>query len=129
LPIANKKDELGNLAFVFNDLLDRLNVEFDRQQRFMADASHELRTPLAIVCGESEVALSDGSRTPADYQESLLIVNEEGLRLTKIVEDLFTLARADSGPDWDFLSRSGSRKFTMPNLNSPDQMTTRIFSQ
>jgi signal transduction histidine kinase len=97
LPIANKKDELGNLAFVFNDLLDRLNVEFDRQQRFMADASHELRTPLAIVCGESEVALSDGSRTPADYQESLLIVNEEGLRLTKIVEDLFTLARADSG--------------------------------
>lgn len=97
LPIANERDELGNLALVFNDLLDRLDVEFDRQQRFMADASHELRTPLAIVCGESEVALSDASRTPVEYQESLLIVNEEGLRLTKIVEDLFALARADSG--------------------------------
>ncbi len=97
LPIANEKDELGNLALVFNDLLDRLDIEFTRQQRFMADASHELRTPLAIVCGESEVALSDGSRTPAEYQESLLIVNDEGMRLTKIVDDLFTLARADSG--------------------------------
>lgn len=97
LPIANAKDELGNLAIVFNELLDRLDIEFDRQRRFMADASHELRTPLAIVRGESEVALSKETRTSDEYQESLRIVNEESKRLTKIVEDLFTLARADSG--------------------------------
>lgn len=97
LPVANAKDEIGNLAIVFNELLDRLDVEFDRQRRFMADASHELRTPLSIIRGESEVALSKDSRSSADYQESLKVVNDESKRLTKIVEDLFTLARADSG--------------------------------
>ena len=97
LPVANRKDELGNLSIVFNDLLDRLDREFDKQRRFMADASHELRTPLAIVRGESEVALSKQDRTPGEYRESLSVVNDEGKRLTKIVEDLFTLARADSG--------------------------------
>ena len=97
LPITNAKDELGNLAIVFNELLDRLDIEFDRQRRFMADASHELRTPLAIIRGESEVALLKETRTSDEYQKSLRIVNDESQRLTKIVEDLFTLARADSG--------------------------------
>lgn len=97
LPITNAKDELGNLAIVFNELLDRLDFEFDRQRRFMADASHELRTPLAIIRGESEVALLKETRTSEEYQDSLLIVNDEGKRLSMIVEDLFTLARADSG--------------------------------
>ena len=97
LPVINRKDELGNLATVFNDLLDRLDKSFEQQRRFMADASHELRTPLAIVRGESEVALSKSERTAAEYQESLSIVHDESKRLTRIVEDLFTLARADSG--------------------------------
>ena len=97
LPVANKNDELGNLATVFNALLDRLDRSFEQQRRFMADASHELRTPLAIVRGESEVAISKDTRTAADYQESLAIVHDESKRLTRIVEDLFTLARADAG--------------------------------
>ncbi len=97
LPVANKNDELGNLATVFNDLLDRLDRSFEQQRRFMADASHELRTPLAIVRGESEVAISKDTRTAADYQESLAIVHDESKRLTRIVEDLFTLAKADAG--------------------------------
>jgi signal transduction histidine kinase len=63
----------------------------------MADASHELRTPVAVVCGESEVALSQPTRQETEYRESLTIVNDEGQRLTRMVEDLFTLARADAG--------------------------------
>lgn len=97
LPVRNPDDEVGNLAVLFNQLLDRLDRQFERQRRFMADASHELRTPLAIVRGESEVALQNDHRSVNEYQESLRIVNDEGKRLTKIVEDLFTLARADSG--------------------------------
>lgn len=97
LPVKNPDDEVGNLAVLFNQLLDRLDREFERQRLFMADASHELRTPLAIVRGESEVALQNDSRSIGEYQESLRIVNDEGKRLTKIVEDLFTLARADAG--------------------------------
>lgn len=97
LPVLNERDEVGELAMTFNELLDRLHKEFDRQRRFMADASHELRTPLSIVRGESEVALMKMDRTKAEYRDSLGIVNDESKRLTKIVDDLFTLARADAG--------------------------------
>jgi two-component system, OmpR family, sensor kinase len=97
LPIANENDEVGHLATIFNDLLNRLETAFEQQRRFMADASHELRTPLSILRGESEVTLSKNDRTTEEYQEALAIVHDESKRLTKIVEDLFTLARADSG--------------------------------
>lgn len=97
LAVRNEHDELGGLARVFNNLLSRLERSFSQQKQFMADASHELRTPLAIIRGESEVAISKESRPAGEYLESLSVVHDESLRLTKIVEDLFTLARADSG--------------------------------
>ena len=103
LPVKNEADEFGSLAKVFNALLGRLENSFEQQRRFMADASHELRTPLAIVRAESEIALSKDMRTAAEYQESLAIVHDESKRLTRMVEDLFLLARADSGqfePHW-----------------------------
>ena len=96
LPVKNEKDELGTLAKIFNEMLWRLENSFEQQRRFMADASHELRTPLAIVRGESEVALSKENRPNAELRESLVIVNDEGKRLTRIVEDIFTLARIDA---------------------------------
>jgi heavy metal sensor kinase len=97
LPESSARNELGRLARIFNELLARLDNSFEQQRRFMADASHELRTPVAIVCGESEVALSQEERSPEEYRESLSILNDEGRRLTRIVEDLFMLARADAG--------------------------------
>ena len=97
LPVQNERSELGRLARIFNDLLARLNLSFEQQRRFMADASHELRTPVAIVCGESEVALSQAARSAEEYRESLSILHDEGQRLTRVVEDLFVLARADAG--------------------------------
>jgi two-component system, OmpR family, sensor kinase len=97
LPVQNPAGELGRLATTFNRLLDRLDQAFDRQRRFIADAAHELRTPVAILRGEAEVAISQPSRSPAEYRESLVALHEEAKRLAKIVEDLFTLTRADSG--------------------------------
>jgi signal transduction histidine kinase len=63
----------------------------------MADASHELRTPVAILRGEAEVALSQQARSTEEYRESLGVLHHEAERLTHIVEDLFTLTRADAG--------------------------------
>jgi len=97
LQVQNPRDELGQLAGSFNELLDRLNQSFDRQRRFVADASHELRTPVAILCGEAEVTLAQEKRSEQEYRESLRILGEEAKRLKHIVEDLFTLTRADAG--------------------------------
>jgi heavy metal sensor kinase len=97
LPVINERDELGGLARVINALLARLDVSFEQQRRFMADASHELRTPVAIMRSETEIALSQQERSNTEMRESLSIVNDETQRLTRIVEDLFTLARADAG--------------------------------
>ena len=92
LDVNNPRDELGRLATTINDLLSRLESAFNEQQRFIADASHELRTPLAVLRGETEVALAK-QRTVDEYQESLSLIQEEAERLSRIVEDLFILAR------------------------------------
>jgi len=97
LTIVNERDELGQLALTFNNLLERLEASFEQQRRFMADASHELRTPVAILRGETEVTLSQPERSPSEYRETLSILRDESRRLARIIEDLFTLARADAG--------------------------------
>lgn len=96
LQVRNQNDELGRLATVFNSLLERVNRSFDSLRKFTADASHELRTPLAIIRGEADVALSQ-PRTPREYQETLSIVRDEAKRLSRIVDDMLSLARADAG--------------------------------
>jgi len=97
LEVKNANDELGRLAGTFNELLDRLDRSFERQRRFISDASHELRTPISILRGEAEVALSQPSRSLEEYRESLAVLQLEAQRLARIVEDLFTLTRADAG--------------------------------
>jgi two-component system, OmpR family, sensor kinase len=94
---ASGGDELVGLARVVNGLLDRLESSFDRQRRFIADASHELRTPTAVVRTEADVTLSREHRTEEDYRGSVAIIRDAAQRLTRIVDDLFLLSRADSG--------------------------------
>jgi len=96
LVVANPQDELGGLATVLNSLLSRLDRSFENLRQFTADASHELRTPLSIVRGEAEVALSQ-ERDGAEYRESLAIIEDEAKRLSRIVDDMLALARADDG--------------------------------
>src|SRR5204862_2892161 len=92
LDVANPRDEVGGLAITINALLARLDAAFQEQKRFIADASHELRTPLAVLRGETEVALEQ-NRGAEDYRESLALIKDEAERLTRIVENLFILAR------------------------------------
>ena len=97
LPVANPRDELGLLAETFNELLARLEASVEQQRQFMADASHELRTPVTIARTAARVALQQPTRTEAEYRETLEIVEQETIRLSRIVDDLFTLTRADAG--------------------------------
>ncbi len=110
-------DEIGHLAGMFNEMISELMHRQQRmnesQQRyrelyeevkklnqlktmFVSDASHHLRTPLTIIRGEVEVSLGKG-RSPGEYRDTLQIVEDEAKHLSKIVENLLTLAKADSG--------------------------------
>lgn len=89
-------DEVGRLATTLNQMLARLQAAIEEQRRFTADASHELRTPLSIMQAEIDVAL----RSPdvsAEGQAALQSTGEEVQRMTRVVEDLLLLARADEG--------------------------------
>ena len=91
-----RKDELGELATTFDQMLDRLQAAFERQRQFTADASHELRTPLTIIELEANRGL-ERTRSPVEYQEILNTIRAENVWMSRLVEELLTLARIDSG--------------------------------
>jgi heavy metal sensor kinase len=97
LPVANPRDELGRLASTFNELLGRLERSLGQQRQFMADASHELRTPVATARTAASVALQQPHRDEHDYRQTLELVEQQTTRLSRVVDDMFTLARADAG--------------------------------
>ncbi|MCX6116753.1 MAG: ATP-binding protein [Proteobacteria bacterium] len=95
LPLPKADDELRGLTRTFNGMLDRLQDTFGRLRRFSSDVSHELRTPLAAIRGEAELALRR-TRSQEEYQETLKTIQRESVHMTRIVEDLLLLARAES---------------------------------
>jgi heavy metal sensor kinase len=94
--VPRAHDELAQLGQAFNGLLARLEAAMSAQRQFMADASHELRTPVSVTRTTAEVTLGREHRTEQEYRESLTIVAEQTERLSKMVDDMFLLARADA---------------------------------
>lgn len=88
-------DEIGRLAGAFNEMIARLGQSFRQIEQFSADASHELKTPLTTIRGEAEVALME-ELSPAEYRRVLKSIVEEVERMSAVVENLLTLARADA---------------------------------
>jgi heavy metal sensor kinase len=88
--------ELRRLARTFNEMLARLEASVSDMSRLTADASHELRTPVTLVRAAAEVALTR-ERTPVEYREALRDVLAQAERMSALVDDLLTLARADAG--------------------------------
>ncbi len=93
---TTSKDEIGRLASTFNDMIARLETSIRQTRQFSADASHELRTPLTIIKGEAELALRK-PRAPNVYREVLESNLEEIDHMSRIVEELLFLWRADLG--------------------------------
>lgn len=93
---------LRRLADSVNTMLDRIESSFDdkeaaenRLRQFVADASHELRTPLTSIHGYSELYLSGAATTSSDVDKQMTRINDEAGRLSRLVDDLLTLARLD----------------------------------
>jgi len=95
LPVGGLPGELTSLAGTFNDMIDRLEDAFARLGRFSSDIAHELRTPVNNLRGELEVALAT-ARNPEDYRETLESSLEECQRVSRLIDSLLFLARAES---------------------------------
>lgn len=93
IPDTGRRDEIGSLTFVLNQTLERLERLFLARQRFLADVSHELRTPLTTIRGNVDLMRHMGEADP----EALDVVQDELERMTRLVDDLLLLARADTG--------------------------------
>ncbi len=96
LPLRGTDDELDNLAREFNETLARLERAVGEMKQFTFSISHELRTPLAVLRGEAEVALMQAS-TADQYRNVLVSQLEEFEKLTRMINQLLMLARAESG--------------------------------
>jgi two-component system, OmpR family, sensor kinase len=88
-------DEISALAGAFNAMLDRLESAMVSQREFVSDAGHELRTPITVIRGHLELMGVD----PADRAQTLALVNDELARMTRMVDDLLLLAKAER-PDF-----------------------------
>jgi signal transduction histidine kinase len=95
IPVERVDTELGEVARALNGAFDRLQASLERQRRFAADASHELRTPVTTIATETEWAL-DRDRSAAEYRQSIEVCRRATTRIQAIVEQLLSLARAES---------------------------------
>jgi signal transduction histidine kinase len=86
-------DEVGQLIHAFNQTLHRLENLFNTQRRFLADVGHELRTPLTVIKGNVDLM----RRMEVYDEESMVGIEAEVDRLTRMVGDLLLLAQAESG--------------------------------
>jgi heavy metal sensor kinase len=96
LPGTGHRDELNQMVVAFNQMLERLDNAFRKMRLFSGDASHELRTPLTILRGETEVTLR-WAKTPEEFRDMLRSNMEEIDRMERIIENLLTLAKSESG--------------------------------
>jgi signal transduction histidine kinase len=95
VPVPDTGDEIHTLALTVNEMLDRLESDDRTRRRFVSDASHELRSPVAVMRTDADVALRHPET--ANVEHLATVVAAESARLTTIIDDLLSLARADEG--------------------------------
>jgi heavy metal sensor kinase len=96
IPPNEIDDEIGRLITTFNEMIDRLQISFEQIKQFSGNASHELRTPLTILRGEIEVALKS-NKTNEENINTLNSLLDEVIRMSSIIDSLFTLTKSDLG--------------------------------
>ena len=94
IPMDGGGDELSRLAETFNDMMRRLEVSFEAERQFTSDVSHELRTPLSVITAQCDDALEQ-ERSGEEYREALEVVRRQTRRMTRLTENMLTLARLE----------------------------------
>ncbi len=96
IPPRDVDDELGRLITTINYMIARLDSSFEQMKQFSMNVAHELRTPLTILRGEAELAL-DRTMTQEELRQFAGVLLEETGRMAHVIDDLLTLAKAESG--------------------------------
>ena len=97
LALTGAQDELKELADTFDDMLERLDLAFAAQRRFVANASHELRTPLTVMRTAIDVVLAKPNRTTGQLEDMAARVRRSVDRAERMIEALLVLAISDQG--------------------------------
>lgn len=97
IDIRGTKDELKDLAYTFNEMMDEIENSYEKQKQFVSDASHELRTPIAVIKGYASMVNRWGKEDQSVLEESLKAIEEEARNMQSLVESLLFLARRDKG--------------------------------
>lgn len=95
VPVPAHPKEVQNLAASFNQLMDQLEQQIEREKRFVSDASHELRTPLAAIRGHVELIQRHGTGHPEVIRQSVHFVDQESKRMQRLIDQLLMIARLD----------------------------------
>lgn len=84
-------DELTELAQAFNQMLERVERAFERERSFSSGAAHELKTPLAVIKSNLDVLKLSENPSVEEYSDVLKIVGRQTERMTRLIQDLFTM--------------------------------------
>lgn len=96
ISLGEGKDELHQLAESFNDMFCRLDEAFMAEQQFTSDASHELRTPVSVIMAQCEYTL-EAPKSPQEYQEAFYVIQRQGKKMAKLINDMLVFTRLESG--------------------------------
>jgi heavy metal sensor kinase len=96
IPVRGAGDEIDRLIETFNQMIDRIEINFNQVRQFSTDVSHELRTPITVVRGQLEVALFT-AKTVEQYRDAIVDSLSDIERLSQIVRALLLLSQAETG--------------------------------
>lgn len=94
--LGNGTDEIYQLADTFDQLLDRLEHAFRREQQFTSDVSHELRTPITVILAQCDAALADETLN-GEHRQQIELIEKKARNMAQIISQLLLLSRADQG--------------------------------
>ncbi len=104
------KDAISNMARVFDSMLDKIETSFKKQRQFIQNASHELNTPLTIMKTKIDVLRQKKNITNKEYKETIILVDSEIMRLSKITEELLNLSDIEENGFKDKFSQVNVKK-------------------
>ena len=97
LPVSGSGGDFDILARTLNDLLSRLQSDFERERQFTADVSHELKTPIAVMLGHANLLRRWGKNDPVQLEKSISSLIREAHSMEAVVANLLEISRLESG--------------------------------